>query len=719
MSHRQPSTLFLLLILITATVFFVPLVQRRNQFEQQYYSATQRNQNDHPEEEDNDDLETNDNEKLNSSSSSQSQTTSQSESDSRSQEDSALFLSKYSAFHSNNKNNKKVLNIHVVPHTHDDVGWLKTVDQYYTGQNRTIQHACVRDILDSVVPALLENEHRTFVYVEMKFFSMWWNQQSDVVKDQVRFLIANHQFTFANGGWCMHDEATSHFMGMLDQTSLGHGFLKNELGVIPKVGWQLDPFGHSATQASVMTKRMGFDALYFGRIDHQELEHRQRTRNCEGLWKTDDNDASSIFWGLTGSFMGNYQPPNGGFCFDIDCDDRQQLISLDQEKLKQRIELFLQNVGVQASQTRGNHVMVTMGSDFQYSVASRNYANLDALISNIMYLQATGALNVSAILGAPFEQVHIFYSSPEYYTQCKHDELMQYYDQEHTKNEKDDLNYAVKQPGTDFFPYASDQNSVWTGYFTSRPSLKRMERVASGFLLAARQILSYSNSDSDDKDNNSNDQALFRLEDAHAVLQHHDGVSGTSKQHVAYDYAKTLHAAMDAVAARLVEKLRQLFVSKENFLSDLTHCPLLNETICPVSQNASQFDGIDMYVLVYNSLGTERSSIVHLPVSSIVNQSSSFDITPVLDSGGEDATTQTVVPTTVVAVQSGDTTPTQTKYVLSFATGPIPPVGAKAFRIRRSSKERSTRILPESFSQSNLEEVIELSNGILSARFDR
>ena len=33
------------------------------------------------------------------------------------------------------KNQHKHLTVHLVAHTHDDVGWLKTYEQYYTGIN--------------------------------------------------------------------------------------------------------------------------------------------------------------------------------------------------------------------------------------------------------------------------------------------------------------------------------------------------------------------------------------------------------------------------------------------------------------------------------------------------------------------------------------------------------------------------------------------------------
>jgi alpha-mannosidase len=137
------------------------------------------------------------------------------------------------------------LNVHLICHSHDDVGWLSTVDQYYTQQ--------VQYIIDSVISALEANPERKFIYVEQAFFQRWWHVQSDERKRVTRQLVKSGQLEFVNGGWCMHDEATTHFIDMIDQTTLGHQFLLDEFGVIPQTGWQIDPFGHSATQAALLT----------------------------------------------------------------------------------------------------------------------------------------------------------------------------------------------------------------------------------------------------------------------------------------------------------------------------------------------------------------------------------------------------------------------------------------------------------------------------------
>ena len=69
--------------------------------------------------------------------------------------------------------------------------------------------------------------------------------------------------------YVQNDEAAAHFVAMIDQTTVGHQFLNDTFGVTPRVGWQIDPFGHSATQASLMSGALGFDAVYFGRADYQ------------------------------------------------------------------------------------------------------------------------------------------------------------------------------------------------------------------------------------------------------------------------------------------------------------------------------------------------------------------------------------------------------------------------------------------------------------------
>ncbi|GJY15527.1 glycosyl hydrolase family 38 protein [Tanacetum coccineum] len=207
------------------------------------------------------------------------------------------------------------INVHLVPHSHDDVGWLKTVDQYYAGANNSIRGACVQNVLDSVISALIDDKNRKFIYVEIAFFERWWNQQSKVLKEKVKELVNTGQLEFINGGMCMHDEATPHYIDLIDQTTLGHMFIQREFGQKPRVGWQIDPFGHSAVQAYLLGAEVGFDSLFFARMDYQDREKRKNEKTLEFIWQGSKSlgSSSQIF---TGIFPRHYDPPDG-FTFEI------------------------------------------------------------------------------------------------------------------------------------------------------------------------------------------------------------------------------------------------------------------------------------------------------------------------------------------------------------------------------------------------------------------
>lgn len=92
-----------------------------------------------------------------------------------------------------------ILNVHLVPHTHDDVGWLKTVDQYFVGSHKEICPWGVSYIIDSVVTSLEENPDRKFIYVETAFFKRWWDQQEEPRRELARKLVREGRLEFING----------------------------------------------------------------------------------------------------------------------------------------------------------------------------------------------------------------------------------------------------------------------------------------------------------------------------------------------------------------------------------------------------------------------------------------------------------------------------------------------------------------------------------------
>ncbi|GLT81598.1 hypothetical protein SLE2022_000390 [Rubroshorea leprosula] len=470
------------------------------------------------------------------------------------------------------------INVHLVPHSHDDVGWLKTVDQYYFGGNNSIRGACVQNVLDSVISALLDDKNRKFIYVEMAFFQRWWRQQTNSTKIKVKELVQSGQLEFINGGMCMHDEATPHYIDLIDQTTLGHRFIKDEFGQIPRVGWQIDPFGHSAVQAYLLGAELGFDSLFFARIDYQDRAKRLQDKTLEVVWRGSKSlgSSSQIF---TGIFPRHYDPPDG-FTFEIN--DVSPPIQDDpllfDYNVQERVNDFVAAAMAQANVTRTNHIMWCMGTDFRYQYANSWFRQMDKFIH---YVNQDGRVNV-------------LYSTPSIYTDAKY-----------AADEK----WPLKSD--DFFPYADKPNAYWTGYFTSRPALKGYVRMLSGYYLAARQLEYF-------KGRSSSGPNTDALADALAIAQHHDAVSGTERQHVAADYA--LRMSIGYMEAEKVVASSLAFLAETrsstgigNPVTAFQQCPLLNISYCPPSEAASS-DGKSLVVVVYNPLGWRRDETIRIPV---------------------------------------------------------------------------------------------------------
>ena len=69
---------------------------------------------------------------------------------------------------------------------------------------------------------------------------------------------------------------------------------------------QVDPFGHSATHASLLTYEAGFDAMYFGRIDGDDIARRQASLETEMVWRPSESAgpgnqifAGAMYWSVS------------------------------------------------------------------------------------------------------------------------------------------------------------------------------------------------------------------------------------------------------------------------------------------------------------------------------------------------------------------------------------------------------------------------------------
>uniref|UniRef100_A0A2I3LMU1 Alpha-mannosidase n=1 Tax=Papio anubis TaxID=9555 RepID=A0A2I3LMU1_PAPAN len=447
------------------------------------------------------------------------------------------------------------LQVFVVPHSHNDPGWIKTFDKYYTEQT---QH-----ILNSMVSKLQEDPRRRFLWAEVSFFAKWWDNINAQKRAAVRRLVGNGQLEIATGGWVMPDEANSHYFALIDQLIEGHQWLERNLDSDSStdIFCHMMPFysydvPHTCGPDPKICCQFDFKRLPGGRI------------NCP--WKV---------------------PPRA--ITEANVAERAALL-LDQYRKKSR--LF-----------RSNVLLVPLGDDFRYDKPQE----WDAQFFNYQRL------------------FDFFNSRPNLHVQAQFGTLSDYFDALYKRT---GVEPGARPPGFpvlsgDFFSYADREDHYWTGYYTSRPFYKSLDRVLEAHLRGAEVLYSLAAAHS----RHSGLAGRYPLSDftlltearrTLGLFQHHDAITGTAKEAVVVDYGVRLLRSLVNLKQVIIHAAHYLVLGdKETYHFD-PEAPFLQVDDTRVSHDALpertviQLDSSPRFVVLFNPLEQERFSMVSLLVSS-------------------------------------------------------------------------------------------------------
>lgn len=123
----------------------------------------------------------------------------------------------------------------------------------------------------------------------------------------------------------------------------------------------------------------------------------------------------------------------------------------------------------------------------------------------------------------------------------------------------------------DFFTYADRDDHYWSGYFTSRPFHKRLDRILLTYLRSAEMLHAWQTWDTE----SGFEELLQYARRALSLFQHHDGITGTARDHVVKDYAMQMIEALKAckfvIQQAAYRYLTKPTVSYAKFYSKFTH----------------------------------------------------------------------------------------------------------------------------------------------------
>ena len=197
------------------------------------------------------------------------------------------------------------------------------------------------------------------------------------------------------------------------------------------------------------------------------------------------------------------------------------------------------------------------------------------------------------------------------------------------------------------------------------------------------------------------------------LVNHHDAITGTSKQHVAEDYKKILSKGLATAESFLMKAFGYSFSDtgdssvKTLEKTEVFVCRSANESICDVTQSLNI--GESVQVIVYNSLPRTRSQQVTVYLSPI--KSMKPEVKALLTTGW------TIIPSDFIKNVPIASLPHSAPYSVVFSADNVPALAARQFLVTLNEVENDAAEIRASIPKKSLDTLI-VSTSQLSVTID-
>ena len=481
---------------------------------------------------------------------------------------------------------------HLVPHSHCDAAYKKTVDEYYETE--------VRTVLNSMVHALEQQSSRRFVWSETVFLWRWWKDPRTRrhQKETFQKLLNSGQLELVNGGYIMHDEAITRYDSQIDQMTRGHDLLRemfvderNVPNVSITTGWQIDPFGAASFTVNLYNWS-GMDILVTNRFPKAIKEELRMNKSLEFVWQV---PGASI---LVHVFDTHYESPHG---FDWESFEHPS-IPVDDSNIQNMSDTFVSILRQKSAYYQTEQLLIPLGGDFRFQNASLQFKNMERIVEYIN-------------------------SNPERYGG---DRVQFSTVREYKANFLESMSVDQKSipvlSGSDFLPF-------WGGYYTQTPIVKQMVRTVETLLRHCRAQLFKSFASGDYSGRwewfDAVSSRIRSVADTVHLMQHHDALPVTSYKFVVYDYMTRLRTAFLGASDIILEILKDSdelsTLSKKDYAQRgiVGGGPYLSETVLVRDSDDArsvhlekvldpQMGMLGISLMVLNSMNTFIETIVHV-----------------------------------------------------------------------------------------------------------